>query len=142
SQLSVNQDSGDPFLGAGSPVVPAVAGLSVTPQDILLPLGSTSLSSTPLSLELHIDEEGYSLTENQTPACVVPGDEDKSWEEEVGIYPEFSREGTLTPMTESSWMDECFTPSSCPGTPDAALDLPVQQPSTVDRLSASGQVGI
>uniref|UniRef100_A0A3Q2Q7Y7 Paxillin a n=1 Tax=Fundulus heteroclitus TaxID=8078 RepID=A0A3Q2Q7Y7_FUNHE len=77
------------------------------------------------------------LTENQPPVC---GDEDKSWEEEDGIYPEFSREGTLTPMTESSWMDECFTPSSCPGTPDATLDLPMQQPSAVDRLSASGQL--
>lgn len=82
------------------------------------------------------------LTENQPPVCVGPGEEDQSWEEEDGIYPEFSREGTLTPMTESSWIDECFTPSSCPGTPDATLDLPIQQPSAVDRLSASGQVGI
>ncbi|XP_038135963.1 flocculation protein FLO11-like isoform X1 [Cyprinodon tularosa] len=81
-----------------------------------------------------------SLTENQPPTCVLPGDEDKSWEEEDGLFPEFSREGTLTPMTESSWMDECFTPSSCPGTPDATLDLPTQQPSAVDRLSASGQL--
>ncbi|MEQ2316368.1 hypothetical protein AMECASPLE_031858 [Ameca splendens] len=94
------------------------------------------------ALDKILAPDSNQLTENQPPACVVPGDEDKSWEEEVGIYPEFSREGTLTPMTESSWMDECFTPSSCPGTPDAALDLPVQQPSTVDRLSASGQVGI
>lgn len=74
------------------------------------------------------------LSEKQPP-------EDRSWEEEDGIYPDLSREGTLTPMTESSWMDECFTPSTCPGTPDATLDLPTQQPSAVERLSASGQVG-
>ncbi|XP_047202842.1 histone-lysine N-methyltransferase 2D-like isoform X2 [Girardinichthys multiradiatus] len=78
------------------------------------------------------------LTENQPPACVVPGDEEKSWEEEVGIYPEFSREGTLTPMTESSWMDECFTPSSCPGTPDAALDLPLK--SVIRRTKETSNV--
>lgn len=81
------------------------------------------------------------LSENQPSASVMSGDEDRSWEEEDGIYPDLSREGTLTPMTESSWMDECFTPSTCPGTPDAILDLPSQQPSAVERLSASGQVG-
>ncbi|XP_035857689.1 proteoglycan 4-like isoform X2 [Sander lucioperca] len=79
-------------------------------------------------------------SENQPPASIMLGDEDRSWEEEDGIYPDLSREGTLTPMTESSWMDECFTPSTCPGTPDAALDLPTQQPSAVERLSASGQL--
>uniref|UniRef100_A0A3P8RYC4 Paxillin b n=1 Tax=Amphiprion percula TaxID=161767 RepID=A0A3P8RYC4_AMPPE len=79
-------------------------------------------------------------SENQPPASVTPGDEDRSWEEEDGIYPDLSREGTLTPMTESSWIDECFTPSTCPGTPDATLDLPLQQPSAVERLSASGQL--
>ncbi|XP_014859111.1 PREDICTED: paxillin isoform X1 [Poecilia mexicana] len=93
------------------------------------------------TLDKILTPDSNRLVENQPPVCVVPGDEDKSWEEEDGFYPEYSREGTLTPMTESSWMDECFTPSSCPGTPDATLDLPVQQPSAVDRLSASGQVG-
>lgn len=83
------------------------------------------------------------LSEDQPPDSEIPGDENRSWEEEEedGIYPDLSREGTLTPMTESSWIDECFTPSTCPGTPDAALDLPTQQPSAVERLSASGQVG-
>lgn len=81
------------------------------------------------------------LSYNQLPATYLPGDEDRSWEEEDGMYPDLSQEGTLTPMTESSWLDECFTPSTCPGTPDAALDLPIQQPPAVERLSASGQVG-
>lgn len=80
-------------------------------------------------------------SENQPLPSVMLGDEDRSWEDEDGIFPDLSREGTLTPMTESSWMDECFTPSTCPGTPDATLDLPTQQPSAVERLSASGQVG-
>lgn len=81
------------------------------------------------------------LDENQAPGLVIPGDEDRCWEDEDGVYPDLSRDGTMTPMTESSWIDECFTPSTCPGTPDATLELPVQQPSAVERLSASGQVG-
>ncbi|XP_062420035.1 proline-rich protein 36-like isoform X2 [Pungitius pungitius] len=74
------------------------------------------------------------------PSSVTSGDGDRFWEEEDGIYPDLSQDGTLTPMTDCSWMDECFTPSTCPGTPDATLDLPAQQPSAVDRLSASGQL--
>lgn len=88
-----------------------------------------------------LSADSTSLSENQPPVSVVSGDEDRAWDEEDGFYPDFSREGTLTPMTESSWMDECFTPSTCPGTPDATLDFPMQQPSAVERLSASGQVG-
>ncbi|XP_037107280.1 paxillin-like isoform X1 [Syngnathus acus] len=64
----------------------------------------------------------------------------RPWDEDYGTYPDVSREGTLTPTTEASWIDECFTPSTCPGTPDATLDLPTQQPSAIERLSASGQL--
>uniref|UniRef100_A0A8D3A8U0 Flocculation protein FLO11-like n=1 Tax=Scophthalmus maximus TaxID=52904 RepID=A0A8D3A8U0_SCOMX len=80
------------------------------------------------------------LGENQPPTSFMPGAEERYWDDEEEIYPDLSREGTLTPLTESSWMDECFTPSTCPGTPDATLDLPLQQPSAVERLSASGQL--
>ncbi|XP_024915755.1 actin cytoskeleton-regulatory complex protein pan1-like [Cynoglossus semilaevis] len=76
----------------------------------------------------------------QSSAQFLSGDEDRSWEDDDGLNLDLSLEGTLTPMTESSWMDECFTPSTCPGTPDATLDLPIQQPSAVERLSASGQL--
>ncbi|KAM4587552.1 paxillin a isoform 2-T3 [Odontesthes bonariensis] len=92
------------------------------------------------ALDKLLASDSTRLTENPPPASVTSGDEDRYWDEEEGIYPDFSREGTLTPMTESSWMDECFTPSTCPGTPDATLDLPIQQPSAVERLSASGQL--
>ncbi|KAJ4926826.1 hypothetical protein JOQ06_014571 [Pogonophryne albipinna] len=85
-------------------------------------------------------EKSRQLNENQPPASSMSGDDDRSWEEEEGSYTDYSREGTLTPMTESSWMDECPTPSTCPGTPDATLELPTQQPSAVERLSASGQL--
>ncbi|XP_019736691.1 proteoglycan 4-like isoform X2 [Hippocampus comes] len=78
--------------------------------------------------------------EKQTPSCLAPGDESGPWDEDDGTYPDVSREGTLTPMTEASWIDECFTPSTSPGTPDATLDLPTQQPSAIERLSASGQL--
>lgn len=81
------------------------------------------------------------LAPNSPPGSVIPGDEDRSWEDEDGVYPDLSRDGAMTPMTESSWIEECFTPSTCPGTPDATLELPIQQPSAVERLSASGQVG-
>lgn len=51
-------------------------------------------------------------------------------------------DGSMTSLTEASWMDESMTPSSCPGTPDVALDLPLMQPATMDRVSASGHVCI
>nr|XP_046240325.1 mucin-17-like isoform X1 [Scatophagus argus] len=92
------------------------------------------------ALDKVLSPDSNQQSENQPHASVMPGDEDRFWDEEDGIYPDFSREGTLTPMTEASWMDECFTPSTCPGTPDATLDLPTQQPSAVERLSASGQL--
>ncbi|XP_060787777.1 cyclin-dependent kinase inhibitor 1C-like [Neoarius graeffei] len=50
-------------------------------------------------------------------------------------------DGSMTPMTEASWMDDSLTPSSCPGTPDAQMDLPTLHPvSTMDRISASGHI--
>lgn len=49
-------------------------------------------------------------------------------------------DGSMTPLTEASWMDESMTPSSCPGTPEAALDLPLLQTPGIDRVSASGHV--
>ncbi|XP_061622471.1 uncharacterized protein pxnb isoform X2 [Phyllopteryx taeniolatus] len=51
-------------------------------------------------------------------------------------------DGSVTPLTEASWMDESMTPSTCPGTPDVALDMPLLQPPNMDRVSASGHVGI
>lgn len=51
-------------------------------------------------------------------------------------------DGSMTPLTEASWMDECMTPSSCPGTPDVALDLPLLQTPSIDRVSATGHVCI
>lgn len=50
-------------------------------------------------------------------------------------------DGSMTPLTEASWMDESMTPSSCPGTPEAGLDLPLLQTPTMERVSASGHVG-
>ncbi|XP_052460938.1 uncharacterized protein LOC128019031 isoform X1 [Carassius gibelio] len=50
-------------------------------------------------------------------------------------------DGSLTPMTEASWMDDSLTPSSCPGTPDAQMDIPMlHMAGTVDRISASGHI--
>lgn len=131
-----------------SPVQPVVVH-SKSPTSPPYKQGSEVLDLTwpcrdPLldqALDKLLSADSTSLSENQPPVSVISGDEDRAWDEEDGFYPDFSREGTLTPMTESSWMDECFTPSTCPGTPDATLDLPVQQPSAVERLSASGQVG-
>uniref|UniRef100_A0A9J7X4Q0 Paxillin n=1 Tax=Cyprinus carpio carpio TaxID=630221 RepID=A0A9J7X4Q0_CYPCA len=52
-------------------------------------------------------------------------------------------DGSMTPMTEASWMDDSLTPSSCPGTPDAQMDLPMpHMAGTMDRISASGHVRI
>ncbi|XP_035377739.1 paxillin isoform X3 [Electrophorus electricus] len=50
-------------------------------------------------------------------------------------------DGSVTPVTEASWMDDSLTPSSCPGTPDAQIDMPSLQPtSPMDRISASGHI--
>ncbi|XP_020345375.1 flocculation protein FLO11-like isoform X2 [Oncorhynchus kisutch] len=60
-----------------------------------------------------------------------------------GMTPNTERpytDGSMTPTTEASWMDESLDGSSCPGTPDASLDLPLLQQATVDRVSASGHV--
>ncbi|XP_071209542.1 paxillin-like isoform X1 [Salvelinus alpinus] len=60
-----------------------------------------------------------------------------------GMTPNTERpytDGSMTPTTEASWMDESLDGSSCPGTPDASLDLPLLQHATVDRVSASGHL--
>ncbi|XP_077582685.1 uncharacterized protein LOC144203201 [Stigmatopora nigra] len=80
------------------------------------------------------------LDESRTPTFFMLGEENRPWDVDDALYPDVSREDTLTPMTEASWLDECFTPSTCPGTPDAALDLPTQQPSAIERISTSGQL--
>ncbi|XP_067377703.1 uncharacterized protein [Channa argus] len=49
-------------------------------------------------------------------------------------------DGSMTPLTEASWMDDSMTPSSCPGTPDVTLDLPLLQTPSIDRVSASGHI--
>ncbi|XP_026199451.1 protein piccolo-like [Anabas testudineus] len=49
-------------------------------------------------------------------------------------------DGSMTPLTEASWMDDSMTPSTCPGTPDVALDLPLLQTPSIDRVSASGHI--
>lgn len=142
--------------------VPGSCSPRASPLPTAAALASSSLSSSPLdrqggdildmkwpcrdpvlddTLDKLLCGDSARLQGTQTPVSFIPGDEDRSWEEEDGMYPDYSREGTLTPMTESSWMDECFTPSTCPGTPDAALELPSQQPSAIERMSASGQVG-
>ncbi|KAL0194150.1 hypothetical protein M9458_012446, partial [Cirrhinus mrigala] len=39
-----------------------------------------------------------------------------------------------------TWMDDSLNPTSIPGMSEVSLDLPLLQPSAVERLSASGQV--
>lgn len=51
-------------------------------------------------------------------------------------------DGSMTPLTEASWMDDSMTPSTCPGTPDVPLDVPLLQTPSMDRVSASGHVCI
>lgn len=122
-----------------SPVPPAV----VQPNSPTCPPSRdiTDLTWRPLSARASdglLSPDAAHFRETQPPVCV---DDGGAWQEEDGFYPDFSGEGTLTPTTESSWMEESFTPSTCPGTPDATLHLATQQPSAAERLSASGQVG-
>ncbi|XP_073697093.1 paxillin a isoform X2 [Garra rufa] len=41
---------------------------------------------------------------------------------------------------KESWMDDPLNPTSIPGASEVSLDLPLLQPSAVERLSASGQL--
>lgn len=132
------QSTSSPRASPVSPAIPPTESQRGNVLDLTWPCREPLLDD---ALDKLLASESTRPGETQPPVFVTPGDEDRSWEEEDGIYPDLSREETLTPMTESSWMDECFTPSSCPGTPDGTLDLPMQQPSAVERLSASGQVG-
>ncbi|XP_067261906.1 uncharacterized protein [Chanodichthys erythropterus] len=50
--------------------------------------------------------------------------------------PEGGYKDTQIPLTEISWTDDPFNP----GASDVSLDLPLLQPSAVERLSASGQL--
>ncbi|XP_029631626.1 flocculation protein FLO11 isoform X1 [Salmo trutta] len=75
----------------------------------------------------------------------MAGDKERTWEDKESINPRHStsldgREVTMTPLNKASWMDDCLTPSTCPGTPETTLDLPLNQPSAVERLSTSGQL--
>ncbi|KAM4745871.1 uncharacterized protein pxnb isoform 1-T1 [Anableps anableps] len=49
-------------------------------------------------------------------------------------------DGSMTSLTEASWMDESMTPSSCPGTPDVTMDMPLLQAPSIDRVSATGHI--
>ena len=137
---------------AGAPS--SVAYADVSEHHSVQDLGITLPCCEPLLedaldklLALHTKPEGSGerAKDKQKPD---KGEEGRTWrEEQGGIYPGQStplsgREGTLTPLTEASWMDDSLAnPSTCPGTPDGTLDVPLLQPSAVERLSTSGQVG-
>ncbi|XP_075879183.1 paxillin-like isoform X2 [Nelusetta ayraudi] len=64
-------------------------------------------------------------------------EEEEEEEEELSVSFRDVWDGSVTPMTEASWMDESATPSSCPGTPEASL---LQTPTSLERVSASGHI--
>ncbi|XP_057701310.1 mucin-2-like isoform X1 [Corythoichthys intestinalis] len=121
-----------------SPSSPPIKNQQSEIMDLTWPCREPVLEN---ALDKLLAPELTQLDESHPPTSYMTGDENRPWDEEDGMYPDVSREGTLTPMTEASWIDECFTPSTCPGTPDATLDLPTLQPSAIERISASGQVG-
>ncbi|XP_077571689.1 uncharacterized protein pxnb isoform X1 [Stigmatopora nigra] len=141
---------------------------SVQDKDLHLPTEAFSLGSGPPELQeeliLPMDRKSvqpdmFTCTTNTTTDESVDGctdtngdlewaDEDLSLSFHDGadgtMTPYTERlytDGSVTPMTEASWMDESVTPSTCPGSPDVALDLPLLQTPTMDRMSASGHVG-
>ncbi|KAL4660361.1 hypothetical protein GN956_G465 [Arapaima gigas] len=63
------------------------------------------------------------------------------WADQWASEPCEGPDGTVSPITEASWTDDSPLSSPCPpGTPDAQLDLPLLQPSAVERVSASGHI--
>ncbi|XP_041914911.1 paxillin a isoform X2 [Alosa sapidissima] len=110
-------------------------------EEVLDKLLATSLTQPertwPMKPVTREPEEG-SISPRQGDDGASGTEEDyRRWMEDGHSTP---GEGSLTPFTEGSWMDECMTPSSGTGTPDVTMDLPLSQPSAVERLSASGQL--
>uniref|UniRef100_A0A8C1LG85 Paxillin n=1 Tax=Cyprinus carpio TaxID=7962 RepID=A0A8C1LG85_CYPCA len=55
----------------------------------------------------------------------------------LGLLHQLTPQGGIKDVT---WMDDSLNPTSFPGASDGSLDLPLLQPSAVERLSASGQI--
>uniref|UniRef100_A0A9J8CW40 Paxillin n=1 Tax=Cyprinus carpio carpio TaxID=630221 RepID=A0A9J8CW40_CYPCA len=55
----------------------------------------------------------------------------------LGLLHQLTPQGGIKDVT---WMDDSLNPTSFPGASDGSLDLPLLQPSAVERLSASGQL--
>ncbi|XP_023844230.1 uncharacterized protein [Salvelinus sp. IW2-2015] len=103
------------------------------------------LLSFDFSLPEREVEHAKETHQDKEELYAMAGDKERTWEDKESINPRHStsldgRERTMTPLNKASWMDDCLTPSTCPGTPETTLDLPLNQPSAVERLSTSGQV--
>ncbi|XP_055080072.1 uncharacterized protein LOC117375972 isoform X2 [Periophthalmus magnuspinnatus] len=115
-------------------------GTGMVHEELILPMDRNNLQP-----------DTFASTTNTTTDESVDGNGDLDWaDEELSMsfhdgtltpYTErLYTDGSMTPLTEASWMDECMTPSSCPGTPDMALDLPLMHSPNIDRVSASGHL--
>lgn len=83
-----------------------------------------SVKQTPLT----VLEETPALSDSERQRLIV---------EDLGeLTLEDEHEGTVYPTTESSWLNDRLLVEAS----DVSLDLPLLQPSAVERLSASGQV--
>ncbi|XP_023844247.2 proline-rich protein 36 [Salvelinus sp. IW2-2015] len=103
------------------------------------------LLSFDFSLPEREVEHAKETHQDKEELYAMAGDKERTWEDKESINPRHStsldgRERTMTPLNKASWMDDCLTPSTCPGTPETTLDLPLNQPSAVERLSTSGQL--
>lgn len=116
-----------------------------------------SLLALSLSQEVCVEEElvlasDRSSVQPDTFATLtdgsLDGNGDLDWtneeveEEELSVSFREVWDGSVTPMTEASWMDELATPSSCPGTPESSLEALLLQTPTLERVSAPGHVGL
>ncbi|XP_055017258.1 mucin-2 isoform X2 [Boleophthalmus pectinirostris] len=126
----------DPQLKMDAPCL----GTGMVHEELILPMDRNSLQP-----------DTFASTTNTVTDESVDGNGELDWaDEELSMsfhdgtltpYTErLYTDGSMTPLTEASWMDECMTPSSCPGTPDVALDLPLMHSPNIDRVSASGHV--
>lgn len=119
--------------------IPACAGSRLT-SEVQPEIYEATIVATDRS-EIHPDtntesELGDGLLEDQSDCR-----SDLDWADMELKLVYDGPDGSMTPMTEASWMDESLTPSSCPGTPDAQMDLSmVHSAGTMDRISASGHV--
>ncbi|XP_056313273.1 paxillin a isoform X1 [Danio aesculapii] len=140
---------------------PGIARKSPVPTTITLPTPPVSLNPKPSKEKPENSELGILGINLPCPKPLLEEALDKLLTSSLDVQPEPVKQPIGSPffsevnndvlellhqsmpqdgLGKLSWMDEFPNPASHPGASDVSLDLPLLQPSAVERLSASGQL--